>query len=96
MDDVAEEYYDHFLEEFEHDEEWVEYMMVEDNLLDGFGEEVDPSIEDAIEENLVFYDEIYKIVHKPGLLSKQKKEYDAKLKEADDRLYDVIFPALIK
>lgn len=96
LDDVAEEYYDHFLEEFEHDEEWVEFMMVEDNLLEGFGEELDASIEDAIDENLIFYDEVYKIVRKPGVLSKELKEYKIRLKEAENRLYQTIYPALIK
>ena len=96
LEEVAEEYYDHFLEEFEHDEEWVEFMMVEDNLLEGFGEDLDMSIEDAIDENLIFYDEVYKIVKKPGLLTKQLADYKKKLKEADQRLYGKIYPALIR
>ena len=94
MDDISEEYYDHFLEEFEHDEEWVEFMMVEENLMKHFGEDITEEVATAIEDNLVFYEDIYEKVKKPGVMSKELEGLKEKMKEADHKFYHTILPAL--
>lgn len=93
IDKFEKEYQKHFIEEFEHDEKWVE-IMLEKNLLDGFGN-LDSKVEGAIQKNLVFYQEVYALVKKPKLFTSSLKSISKRMDKAEKRLYDTIFPALI-
>lgn len=96
LDGIEEEFQNHFVEEMEHDEEWVEFILVEDNLLDRFGEGLSPEVGGAIEENLEFYGEIFKMLRNPDEVTLQIEDMIDALKVAEERLYETIFPAIIK
>lgn len=96
LDGIEEEFQNHFVEEMEHDEEWVEFILVEDNLLDRFGEGLTPEVGGAIEDNLEFYAQIFKMLRNPDQVTLQIDDMIDGLKAAEDRLYQTIFPAIIK
>ncbi|MEM0997338.1 MAG: hypothetical protein AAGN35_09680 [Bacteroidota bacterium] len=96
LDDFEEEWQKHLREEIEHDEEWAEFMLVEENLLDSFGEGLNPEVEGAVEENLKFYRDVIKMLRTPEQMGDEIDPLKESLAEAEDRLYQVIFPAMIK
>jgi hypothetical protein len=96
LDGIEAEFQNHFVEEMAHDEEWVEFILVEDNLLDRFGEGLSPEVGGAIEENLEFYDKIFQMLRDADEVSLQIEDMLDALKAAEERLYLTIFPAIIK
>jgi hypothetical protein len=96
LDEFEEEWQKHLLEEIEHDEEWAEFMLVEDNLLDEFGADIGPEVEGAVETNLEFYREVIKLLHEPDRMSEELESLRDQQKEAEGRLYETIFPGMIK
>lgn len=96
LDAFQSEYRDHFLEEIKHDEEWVEFMLVEDNVLFQFDEHLDAATEEAIEENIAFYDKVIGLIQSRDEMDANMDALVNELEEADARLYDVIYPALCK
>lgn len=93
LDEFEEEFEQHFIEELEHDEQWVEYMMVEENFLLNFSEDVDEDTEDAIEENLEFYRSVITAIKK-GSIKERLADLRTQLRLMDENLYEEIFPAL--
>lgn len=96
LDEFQKEYREHFLEEIQHDEEWVEFMLVEDNLLFQFDEHIDAVTEEAIEENIAFYDKVIELIQQPESMEASLEELRNELQEVDARLYDVIYPSLCR
>lgn len=96
LDVFEEEYKQHFLEEIEHDEEWVEFMLVEDNLLFQFDSHIDAEVEEAIEHNLAFYHKVVELIKDPESMGASLDELKGDLQEADSNLYDIIYPAICK
>ncbi len=96
LDAFEEEYKQHFVEEIEHDEEWVEFMLVEDNLLFQFDSHIDAKVEEAIEENLDFYHKVIQTIRDSETMSASLEELKGLLQEADSNLYDIIYPAICK
>lgn len=96
LDAFEEEYKQHFVEEIAHDEEWVEFMLVEDNLLFQFDSHIDASVEEAIEENLEFYHRVIKMIQDPDSMDASLEELKGELQGADSKLYDIIYPAICK
>ena len=96
MDKHEEILQKHFIEEFEHDEEWVDIVLVESNLFEEFENHIDEKVEDAIKENLEFYLKVLKSLRNPEEVTKNHKLWSKELIEANIRLYDVIYPALCK
>ena len=93
MDDFEEEFEKHFLEELEHDEEWVESLMVEDGIMNALEGIIDDEAEEAIFANLAFYESVIKGLRDPEKVN--VSSWRAQLLEANSRLYEVIFPDLI-
>lgn len=96
LDAFEEEYKQHFLDEIKHDEEWVEFMLVEDNLLFQFDSKIEADVETAIEENLRFYSRVIDMVQDQDTMEASLLELRNELKGADSKLYDVIYPAICK
>lgn len=96
LDEFQKEYREHFLDEIQHDEEWVEFMLVEDNVLFQFDNHIDAVTEEAIEENIRFYDRVIELIKSPDEMEANLEALRNELQEADYRLYDVIYPALCK
>lgn len=96
VDEFTREFRDHFVEEIQHDEEWVEFMLVEDNLLFGFEEHISAEVEEALESNIEFYDKVIEMIQTPEEMSLNLEALQNELEDADARLYDVIYPALCK
>lgn len=86
----------HFLEEFEHDEEWVDIVLVESNLFDEFNEHLDDDAVDAIKDNLAFYRLVLEALKTPEKITKNQAAWQKDLIKANIRLYDIIYPALCK
>lgn len=96
LDDFEEEWREHMLEELEHDEEWAEYMMVEDNVYFHFDDILDTETEDALNANLEFYRQVITSLRDPDQVEKQLPSWREELSNANDRLYEQIYPALCK
>ena len=96
LDAFEEEYKNHFLEEIEHDEEWVEFMLVEENLIYQFDDHIDVKVEEAIEDNLRFYHRVVQMIQDPETMEASLEELKADLQGADSNLYDIIYPAICK
>ncbi|MGB0524176.1 MAG: hypothetical protein ACPGJS_14505 [Flammeovirgaceae bacterium] len=95
LDKFAAEYKKHFIEEIEHDEEWVEFMLVDENWDSVFGDSISKDVEQALNKNLVFYSEVYELIKTPETFTKKLKVLMKRREKADHRLYHIIFPALI-
>lgn len=85
----------HIINELEHDEEWVEFMMVESSL-SHFSEHIDQNVQKIINENLKFYHEVLTHLREPDSISSKLQDWNKKLKKAEDNLFKVIYPALCK
>ncbi len=96
LDVFEEEYKQHFIEEIEHDEEWVEFMLVEDNLLFQFDSHIDAKVEEAIENNLGFYHKVIQMIREPDSMEASLDVLKGDLQQADSNLYDIIYPAICK
>lgn len=97
MDEQEAVFQEHLIEEIEHDEEWAEYVLVEDNLFDGpLKENISDEVRYAIETNIAFYLKILKAIRDPELMKKNRKLWQKEMVDANKRLYDEIFPALVK
>ncbi len=96
LDAFQKEYRSHFVEEIQHDEEWVEFMLVEDNLLFGFEEHISADVEEALESNIEFYDRVIEMLRSPDEVTLNLEALENELEDADARLYEVIYPALCK
>ncbi|MCB9230283.1 MAG: hypothetical protein H6581_01350 [Bacteroidia bacterium] len=95
LDEHEHEFQKHLLEELEHDEEWAEYMMVEENLV--FSEEgliLDVDVQDALDDNLEFYHRVIKSLRTPDTFNIE--QFEGELELASERLYNVVFPAIIR
>lgn len=86
----------HFLEEFEHDEEWVDIVLVESNVFEQFKDHMNEKVEDAIRDNLEFYKDVLEALKYPDKISDNREAWLEDLVQANIRLYDVIYPALCK
>ncbi len=96
MDEHEAEFQMHLREEIQHDEEWVEYVLVEENLLHQFRDHITDQVTDAIDANISFYLEVLKALKDPELMDKNRDTWQKELVDANIRLYDVIYPALCK
>lgn len=95
IDEHEEIFQKHLVEELEHDEEWAEYMMVEENLVFAEGGIIlDLDVQEALDDNLEFYHMVIKALRSPDTFDLD--EYEVELELADERLYELIFPALIR
>lgn len=95
LDKFSAEYKKHFIEEIEHDEKWVEFMLVDENWNSVLGDSVSKEVIKALNKNLVFYDDVFQLIKKPKEFTKKLRVLMRQKEQADDRLYHVIFPALI-
>lgn len=95
LDKFSEEYKKHFIEEIEHDEEWVEFMLVDENWNAALGDNNSKDVEKALNQNLLFYRLVYELIQKPETVTKKLPTLMKRLEKADNRLYQIIFPALI-
>lgn len=95
LDKFSAEYKKHFIDEIEHDEEWVEFMLVDENWNSVLGDSTDKELTKALNKNLVFYHEVYQLMKEPKEFGKKLNNLMRKKEKADDRLYHIIFPALI-
>lgn len=96
LDEFEKDYKRHFVEEITHDEEWVEFMLVEDNLLFQFEEHIDADVEDALRDNLEFYRKVINLLRNSEEMDIQLTDLRNELQGADSRLYEQIYPALCK
>ncbi|MCH2045644.1 MAG: hypothetical protein MK212_16125 [Saprospiraceae bacterium] len=94
MDEHEKEFQDHMRKELEHDEEWAEYMMVEDNLMNHFS--LKDNVKSALNANLSFYHEVIHLLNDPDGFSEKLEDLKTRLGEADKNIYEVIYPALCK
>lgn len=95
VDKHEAELQDHIINELEHDEEWVEFMMVEGSL-SHFSDHIDESVQKIINENLQFYHSVLTHLRKPEDISSKIEDWQKKLKEAEKKLFNTIYPALCK
>lgn len=86
----------HFLEEFAHDEEWVDIVLVESNVFEEFKDHMNEKVEDAIRDNLEFYKDVLEALKYPDKITENREAWLEDLVQANIRLYDVIYPALCK
>ena len=86
---------EHIIAELEHDEEWVEFMMVEESL-SHFEGNLDASIKKIIHENLQFYHAVLTHLRKPEEIDEKLKEWREQFKIIQNNLYNQIFPVLCK
>jgi hypothetical protein len=85
----------HIINELEHDEEWVEFMMVEGSL-SHFSDHIDQDVQKTINENLQFYHKVLTHLRQPDDINKHLSEWKESLKKAEEKLYKIIYPALCK
>jgi hypothetical protein len=95
LDAHEAELQDHIITELEHDEEWVEFMMVEGSL-SHFSEHIDEKTKIIINNNLKFYHHVLTNLRNPDDINSKIDEWNKKLKVAENDLYHTIFPALCK
>ena len=84
---------EHIINEIEFDEEWVEFMMVEDNIAT-ISKNTDQMVVDALHENLRFYHMVLTHLRNPEEVDQKIKKWEVELKKASINLYDVIYRAL--
>ncbi len=85
----------HIINELEHDEEWVEFMMVEGSL-SHFSDHIDQDVQKTINENLQFYHKVLTHLRQPDDINKHLSKWKESLKKAEEKLYKIIYPALCK
>lgn len=95
LDEIDGEFQEHMLEEMEHDEAWVDNLLVEE-VFDSMDPPLEIETEEAINANLEFYEQVLGLLRDPEALSKKIKSLQEELEEAETRLYDIILPALAK
>ncbi|MCH2021197.1 MAG: hypothetical protein MK207_01855 [Saprospiraceae bacterium] len=86
---------EHIISELEHDEEWIEYMMVEANLSQ-FSENFDKKTKFIIKKNLKFYHTVISSLNNPKEFSENLPDWLTQLKDSEINLYNYIYPALCK
>lgn len=96
MDEHEKEWQEHLQQEIEHDEELVELLFVEEGLVYQLDEMLDPDTEADLEANLEFYREIIHAVSEPEKFTDNLQGWKEELEVAERRLYEDIFPAIIK
>ena len=95
VDDHEAMLQEHIITEMEHDEEWAEYMMVENNL-SHFEHVLDDKIKKSINQALEFYHYVISHLRKPEEVKIQYDDWKKKLAETETLLFEVIYPALCK
>ena len=93
VDEMEAAFQNHMIQEYEHDEEWAQFLLVDDIVLDHFGEFLDADEEDALNYNLDFYNRVIKALENPEVFPEE--EFKEDLEMANEYLYDMIYPALI-
>ncbi len=86
---------EHIIAELEHDEEWVEFMMVEESL-SHFEDKLDDPIKKIIHENLQFYHLVLTHLRKPKEVDAKLNEWREQFKNIQNNLYNQIFPVLCR